>query len=372
MTAKIGRNDPCWCGSGKKFKKCHIDRASQEAMRPWEVDAYFRKRSEKGKCLHVGATVGSICSKPAIRSHTVVRKMLKQIAKDGHVYHEGATIQDLEKTHGQLVIKRIGVNDASVLPIFCEAHDAGAFVPLEQAPFTGSKEQCALLAYRALCYELAKKQQSLNSVPVMKGFDRGKEPPHQAMMQTMLTALEGAYQASVRDSETHKQQFDSMLLSRDYSALRAYVVTFEDVPEILCAGGIFPECDFAGNALQYLGDLSKTMDEITFSLIATERGGAFVFAWHDSSTASCLPLATSLDALSDDELPHAIVRFISEFCENRYFKPEWWDGSDKKAKEALTSRFRTSISSDKIRAVTCLVDDGVRAVSWKVTGRAWL
>ena len=22
-TGKIGRNDPCWCGSGKKFKKCH-------------------------------------------------------------------------------------------------------------------------------------------------------------------------------------------------------------------------------------------------------------------------------------------------------------------------------------------------------------
>ena len=21
---KIGRNDPCWCGSGKKFKKCHL------------------------------------------------------------------------------------------------------------------------------------------------------------------------------------------------------------------------------------------------------------------------------------------------------------------------------------------------------------
>jgi preprotein translocase subunit SecA len=22
-TEKVGRNDPCWCGSGKKFKKCH-------------------------------------------------------------------------------------------------------------------------------------------------------------------------------------------------------------------------------------------------------------------------------------------------------------------------------------------------------------
>ena len=20
---KPGRNDPCWCGSGKKYKKCH-------------------------------------------------------------------------------------------------------------------------------------------------------------------------------------------------------------------------------------------------------------------------------------------------------------------------------------------------------------
>jgi preprotein translocase subunit SecA len=20
---QIGRNDPCWCGSGKKYKKCH-------------------------------------------------------------------------------------------------------------------------------------------------------------------------------------------------------------------------------------------------------------------------------------------------------------------------------------------------------------
>jgi preprotein translocase subunit SecA len=23
QTQQVGRNDPCWCGSGKKFKKCH-------------------------------------------------------------------------------------------------------------------------------------------------------------------------------------------------------------------------------------------------------------------------------------------------------------------------------------------------------------
>lgn len=25
-TMKVGRNDPCPCGSGKKFKKCHLGR----------------------------------------------------------------------------------------------------------------------------------------------------------------------------------------------------------------------------------------------------------------------------------------------------------------------------------------------------------
>jgi preprotein translocase subunit SecA len=28
---KVGRNDPCWCGSGKKYKKCHGAQASPEA-----------------------------------------------------------------------------------------------------------------------------------------------------------------------------------------------------------------------------------------------------------------------------------------------------------------------------------------------------
>ena len=35
MSSKIGRNDPCWCGSGKKYKKCHMAsdlRAAREGI----------------------------------------------------------------------------------------------------------------------------------------------------------------------------------------------------------------------------------------------------------------------------------------------------------------------------------------------------
>lgn len=34
---KLGRNDPCWCGSGKKYKKCHLNREPQTAQ---EREAY--------------------------------------------------------------------------------------------------------------------------------------------------------------------------------------------------------------------------------------------------------------------------------------------------------------------------------------------
>lgn len=163
-----------------------------------------------------------------------------------------------------------------------------------------------------------------------------------------------------------------MLAARDYTGIRAYIVTLGSIPEILCSGAIYPEVDFAGRPLQDLSDHSNRLELVTFSLIATERGGALVFAWHTSGDAVCRPLAASLDRLTDDELPHAIVRFVLEFCENHYFNPEWWDGADQKIKDALTDRFQISASVWEARSKTCLSEDGLRATAWRVAGRAWL
>ena len=162
------------------------------------------------------------------------------------------------------------------------------------------------------------------------------------------------------------------LSARDFSDMRAYMVTLKDVPEMLCGGVLYPECDFAAKTLQDLGDQAKTMELVTFSLITAERGGAFVFAWDNSSDAICRPLATSLDQLSEADLPHAIVRFIFEFCENHYFNPDWWEMADHRVKNALTDRFQVAASAWVDRSSDCLRDDGLRAVSWTVTSRDWL
>jgi len=36
--SKLGRNDPCSCGSGKKFKKCCLDKPDQEWLEWFAAD----------------------------------------------------------------------------------------------------------------------------------------------------------------------------------------------------------------------------------------------------------------------------------------------------------------------------------------------
>ena len=43
QTGKIGRNQPCSCGSGKKFKWCHGSYASPSQAVSWEIDQRFRE-----------------------------------------------------------------------------------------------------------------------------------------------------------------------------------------------------------------------------------------------------------------------------------------------------------------------------------------
>lgn len=45
--ADIGRNDPCYCGSGKKYKQCHlkIDQQREKEAREWQRAASFLRRT---------------------------------------------------------------------------------------------------------------------------------------------------------------------------------------------------------------------------------------------------------------------------------------------------------------------------------------
>jgi hypothetical protein len=35
---KLGRNDPCWCGSGKKYKKCHLPEDEKKQRKKYTIN----------------------------------------------------------------------------------------------------------------------------------------------------------------------------------------------------------------------------------------------------------------------------------------------------------------------------------------------
>lgn len=47
MVQKVGRNDPCSCGSGKKYKQCCIKKPSSGLGRKFKATVLSSKPSEK-------------------------------------------------------------------------------------------------------------------------------------------------------------------------------------------------------------------------------------------------------------------------------------------------------------------------------------
>ena len=115
---KIGRNDPCWCNSGKKFKYCHYGREFEREITRGEIIDYLSNKQLKNTCFHHPVD-GANCSGKIIHSHTVSKSgSLKKIAVNGHVLNFKPNINTLFETDGKLEIVQVGVNKASTFPGF--------------------------------------------------------------------------------------------------------------------------------------------------------------------------------------------------------------------------------------------------------------
>ena len=197
------------------------------------------------------------CSRKIIRAHTVPRSgSLAKIAENGHVYALVPSLENLIKHQGVLHPQLVGINSASTLTGFCSYHDNKLFAPIEQQQFTGTEEQCFLLAYRAQAREVFTKTAAAASAKDHLTLDRGRSVVAQMEIQAFASAYNEGLQAAMKDIAHHKPRFEAPLISGDYSTVRAYVVSFDDPPPVMCSGAFGPEQDFSGRNLQDLSDTS--------------------------------------------------------------------------------------------------------------------
>lgn len=366
---KPRRNAPCWCGSGQKYKRCHLNRATQQPIQPWEAGTASRHAFSARLCLAPDAWKAG-CSGQIIKAHTVSRSSsLSKIARHGHVYAFVPTIENLERSAGVLKPQLVGIRLASTFTGFCSAHDNSIFAPIEKRPFVATQEQCFLLAYRAFAREVFTKRALASNSDVLRSADRGRPRDAQVMIQQFAAAAEMGSAAGLRDNDYRKSQFDRILTSQDFQSVRAYVIELQSAPPVMCSGGFCPEQDFDGNQLQDLGDLARIPELVTISSFHGGNHGFVVLSWIADDERAARALVASLARTPDSKLGDALLRLAFEFCENVHMQPPWWEQLTPASQTALVCRMAASANPFQGRMNGCLADDGMTSSPWSVRQR---
>src|SRR5215831_9349413 len=272
---KIGRNEPCWCHSGKKYKKCHWERDKAPRKKPWEIAAEQRKRYSDAKyCIYAEASP-STCSGTIVKAHTLARQTaLAAIAEAGHVYGHDYDFMSIVKNNGAVRYKRVGVHDASTFTGFCGLHDDRTFAPLEKYRLIPTAEQCFLMSYRALCRELYQKQLHHDSVRGMRELDKGRSREVQEHIQVLADSHELGTLMGLAELQHHKRLYEELFTKRNYDDYRRLVIHFSAVPDVLSTGGFAPEFDYYGKVLQDMMD--PLLASIVVSIVPCNEGGIAV------------------------------------------------------------------------------------------------
>lgn len=320
---KIGRNDPCWCGSEKKYKKCHLNRESETRLPFGALARRTIADSRLQHCLHPSASSG-VCDK-VVSAHTIQRSRVldRIIDLDKHVHTFFSQHTDFSLNGPK--VHRIGWKEASTFTGFCSKHDSCTFRALETKEFEGSLEQCFLVGYRALCHEIHQKSRMLKSQRTFLSLiDRGLPIEGQIEMQRMGSAQEAGLRKGLEDFYRLKTVMDKQLLEQNYSGWHRTVVYFNGPLSIASTGAISLNRDLEGRELQVLHDPSAVTQELLFGILAVENGGAAVFLCRDNE-AIPQRFIESLLKQERERLCSLIAQFAFVYIENTFFSKMWWD-----------------------------------------------
>lgn len=365
---KIGRNDPCWCGSGLKYKKCHMDLNKQEPLNRWEAVKRLRKVFNYKDCL-APPQLKSNCSNTFAKAHTVPKsKSLKKIARDGQIYTFIPDPETINKSGGILYPQLCHINKASTFSLFCSKHDDEIFSNIEKKPFYGSQEQCFLLAYRSLAKEIYTKRGLASSIDIMRQYNRGGSSDEQRAIQHINSLMNIGATAALNDNKYYKTLFDNNLLKSDYNSVRAYVMELDAPPPIMCSGSIFPYQDFNGNILQDIPNLNKIPHLLSITSFCEGNIGLIVFTWLSGSDNTCIPFVNSLRTLHPNKTTDGLIRFFFSYCENLHIRPDWWENLTAQQRDILVKRLHIAASLDPLTFDNygSIVEDGNSFDDWGI------
>lgn len=334
--SKMRRNEPCWCGSGRKWKTCHRDRESGARVEnPNQAIAKLAKGFRSGSmCYHPDAPAG--CRGKVIGSHTVQRNgPLRKIARDGHVYgYRVIGIAGEEE-----LPKLIGLRDASVFPGFCSLHDTQLFAFVETGRIEATPRTAFLLTYRALAYELHQKKKSYAAAELVASLDQGRAFIDQAFVQQLAAQLGHSSEIAHDELESHLTDLKADYDVADFSRFQAIFVAFDRVLPFAASFFIAPYEDISGHKIQ--GWFDAEASYVSFASLIVREASVIMLAWERSSSLGCL--GDQLAAANPREVATLLLRFALSNSENVFLAPDWYELLSKAEKRELANLFEYNL-----------------------------
>jgi hypothetical protein len=363
---KTGRNEKCWCGSGKKFKHCHYGRENQCPVSLGEAIGHSKKNASR-KCCYVPDDLKNECSQKIINAHTISKSCsLKEIADESnHVLGLKISLPNIIKNQGKLIPERIGINQASTFKGFCSTHDKSLFACIEDRAFIGDDEQCLALMYRSVAKELYAKEGGINTSEFIKNGDKGKSRIEQSIIQSVAAAYQKGINAAIKELSELKSKLDDQLLKKSSGYFSHLIIEATSPMPVAVSSIVSPITDFDGNLIQNLGDLNVVAEQLVFNSFSSDGKGYVVFSWAKSST-KVLCFIKSLFAIDVDNIFSALIRFFFGFAENTYTSPKWWDGLSVEQKGKIENLIMAGVDTFEYDPFNILIDDGINFSGWEV------
>lgn len=331
MSKKIGRNDPCPCGSGQKYKKCCLGKEDNpEYSDPSKIPMIYkslRKEARFKECIHPNR---SECSEKIISAHSIQNnKILAKISDNGKVFMP-CPKPDLMFT----IQKEYGRKEASTFTGFCGYHDKTLFQPIEDHDFIGTEEQVFLYIYRAFALEYHKKQEAVRIEQAMFA-----QKPSIAAIPDRAIGGKTGFDMAVSDYEDEKAIFDSAILSGNYSVLTSIVWQFDGFSNFAASGGEAPSLDFDSHPIQDLLNPHVPARHIYISVFPENDKTNVIIAWLKKYDDIFSTIKQRLDALTVQEKKNYVNNTLPFITENIAIKPSSWDALSEHEKEEFSMIF---------------------------------
>lgn len=333
MIKKTGRNEQCWCGSGKKYKKCHLNRSTEQSHPISRLIAELK--STHKECMHPDANNDS-CDRKIIDAHTIQKNgPLKSIMDESsHVFCFRID------QNGNDEISKLGWQKASTFRGFCAKHDKEMFSPIEDLPYCGSKEQSFIAGYRAVALEYFKKISADERLPfVGQNVDRGMPLNEQVEFQRRLSSMKLGCSMAIGVFKETLNIYASVHKSRNHGDFESLSIYFTGDLNIAVSGCFSPDFTINGRRIQTLAADVKFIENIAVNTLNTKDGHSLVFSWPKEFT-KCTEFIDSLLNVKHEKLPSMLIGLIFSYIENTYFSKNWYRALGKDKKEMIESMAR--------------------------------